>query len=97
MGEKFDKWLQETRKRLRSELSELYFADDDQGESGPHDAATQQRIARILRAFHLIETREYGSCAACGAAIPRGLLIDDPTRDICDNCTPGISNPENGE
>lgn len=83
-------WLAELELRLRSELDDLYLVAEEQdvGLGGRDDAHTQRRIARILRAFHLIETGEYGSCAVCGDTIALGRLSQDPASDTCDTCGP---------
>jgi hypothetical protein len=75
-----DPWLMDLYARLQRELDELY----DTTEKDDMDA--RQRIARILRAFHLMETGEYGVCACCGVAVSRDHLEADPTRDTCESC-----------
>lgn len=75
-----DPWLIELYGRLQRELDALYEGTE------PDNMDVRQRIARILRAFHLMEAGEYGVCACCGVAISRDRLEADPTRDTCEVC-----------
>ncbi|MDB5598060.1 MAG: hypothetical protein JWN71_104 [Xanthobacteraceae bacterium] len=78
-----DRWLNGTRARLQQQLDDLYDRTNDPNQG---DMAVRRRIARILRAFDLMETGQYGVCACCGAAISKSHLEADPTRDTCEAC-----------
>ncbi|MEW6452295.1 MAG: hypothetical protein AB1490_16675 [Pseudomonadota bacterium] len=84
-------WLAEMQTRLRGELDDLYTASEEHVGARTSAAEMQRRIARLLRAFHLIETGDYGSCAVCGERIERDLLAGDPATDTCGNCGPPIA------
>ena len=43
-------------------------------------------LARIERAFRLIDEGEYGYCASCGEEIAEKRLEIDPTATLCTRC-----------
>jgi RNA polymerase-binding transcription factor DksA len=79
-GTSDEQWLQDTCNWLRQELDDLYDT------TARDDVHARQRIARILRAFHLMEAGEYGVCTCCGVRIRKSRLEADPTCDTCETC-----------
>jgi RNA polymerase-binding transcription factor DksA len=85
--------IEDARKRLRTELNELYAQLDD-GESdelspewwSAAPESLRRRIAQILMAFHHIETGEYGYCTNCAERIERERLEEDPAVARCAAC-----------
>ena len=73
-------WLQDMRAGLRRELDDLYDATEQD------NMAARRRVARILRAFHLMEIGEYGVCTGCAVRIPKSRLEADPACDTCESC-----------
>jgi len=82
-------------KRLRQELDRLrpdaegeaqnpLSADDESDFEGP---TARQRTAQLLRAFHHLESGDYGHCMSCGQPIEKERLEDDVAASSCAACS----------
>jgi RNA polymerase-binding transcription factor DksA len=91
--------IEDARKRLRTELNELYAQLDDcqsakwsaEWWSAASDSL-RHRVALVLMAFYRIETGEYGYCTNCVELTERERLEEDPAVDRCAACAAIVYN-----
>jgi RNA polymerase-binding transcription factor DksA len=91
-----DDWLTDIRQRLQrnrddytEQLVDLSATTPDPGEAANHAAllaTTRQSLAEATEALRRIDAGRYGSCEACGGAIPAERLTIVPHARTCVAC-----------
>jgi RNA polymerase-binding transcription factor DksA len=91
-----DDWLGDMRERLRraceeqtANLQDLSANTPDPGEASAHAAllaASRQSLADASEALTRMDQGRYGTCEACGAAIPAERLDIVPHARTCVSC-----------